>query len=78
MGSANTSAATINDDKAVEALPTDQVLLQEQGQQKFLGNLVWDAFNLITFGAFEKKKTKKPAENPQPPPKQDEPPKAQP
>ena len=28
-------------------------------QQKFIGNLLWDAFDLITFGAFERRGTQK-------------------
>ena len=27
-------------------------------QQKFIGNLLWDVFDLITFGVFEKKESK--------------------
>lgn len=65
IGSPNSTAPA--DGTALESSPTDQVLLQEQGQQKFLGNLLWDAFNLVTFGAFEKKKAKRPAETPPPP-----------
>ena len=64
------SSTVSGSDQAITAespsSPTDQVLLQQQGQQQFLGNLLWDAFNLITFGAFEKKKEKKAPEQPQP------------
>ena len=57
MGSANVSG---NGSVALDrSSPADQVLLQQQGQQKFIGNLLWDAFNLITFGAFERKPTSK-------------------
>lgn len=31
----------------------------EGAQQKFIGNLLWDAFDLITFGAFEKRGAQK-------------------
>ena len=56
------SASASSSGGAVESpSPADQVLLQQQGQQKFIGNLFWDAINLITFGAFEKKKEPKKA-----------------
>lgn len=39
------------------------VQLREDGQQKFVGALLWDFVDLITFGAFEKKKQPKPPKN---------------
>ena len=42
------------------AVPSDDTFVQVDSSQQFIGNVLWDAFNLITFGAFEKKKTKKP------------------
>ena len=36
-------------------MPLDQNFLQLKSKEKFLGSMLWDAFNLMTFGAFEKK-----------------------
>ena len=41
--------------------PSDSqnVQLQEDGQQRFVGQLLWNVFDFVTFGAFGKKKAPK-------------------
>jgi len=38
---------------------SQNVQLQEDGQQRFVGQLLWNVFDFMTFGAFGKKKAPK-------------------
>ena len=38
-----------------ESVPEDNVLMQTNSENKFLGSMLWKAFDFLSFGAFDKK-----------------------